>query len=149
MARPKPIELLIKFFPELQDKTLPKANQEASKEINVRICEAIMSDLITKFDSLRSSMGDGALILKLIDDKSEVESQNYVNKYALEQDLVEANARQDETVVDFVSDALKKIDKANFEDEICLILIDNSGASVALLPREDPAQRITEMMEGL
>tara|TARA_R100000655_G_scaffold26398_2_gene54374 strand:+ start:44 stop:310 length:267 start_codon:yes stop_codon:yes gene_type:complete len=65
MARPKPTELLVKFFPELIDKSVSSSNKDASKELNTRICEAIIADLIGKFDSLFSYLGEGALIVKL------------------------------------------------------------------------------------
>ena len=113
MARPKPIELLVKFFPELTAKTLASSNKEASKELNVRICEAIISDLINKYDSLHSYMGDGALIVKLasLHGKPTVQTQNFINKFSLEQDLAEAKKNGDSTVEEFLKDILQKVSK--------------------------------------
>tara|TARA_Y100000768_G_scaffold178024_1_gene133229 strand:- start:5427 stop:5882 length:456 start_codon:yes stop_codon:yes gene_type:complete len=151
MARPKPIELLVKFFPELTDKTLASSNKEASKELNVRICEAIISDLINKYDSLHSYMGDGALIVKLasLHGKPTVQTQNFINKFSLEQDLAEAKKNGDSTVEEFLKDILQKVSKMNLAEEICILLIDNSGGSAAILPRENPAKRIQTMMNDL
>lgn len=151
MARPKPIELLVKFFPELTDKTLASSNKEASKELNVRICEAIISDLINKYDSLHSYMGDGALIVKLasMHGKPTVQTQNFINKFSLEQDLAEAKKNGDSTVEEFLKDILQKVSKMNLAEEICILLIDNSGGSAAILPRENPAKRIQTMMDDL
>ena len=151
MARPKPIELLVKFFPELTDKTLASSNKEASKELNVRICEAIISDLINKYDSLHSYMGDGALIVKLasLHGKPTVQTQNFINKFSLEQDLEEAKKNGDSTVEEFWKDILQKVSKMNLAEEICILLIDNSGGSAAILPRENPAKRIQAMMNDL
>jgi predicted HicB family RNase H-like nuclease len=151
MARPKPIELLVKFFPELTDKTLASSNKEASKELNVRICEAIISDLINKYDSLHSYMGDGALIVKLasLHGKPTVQTQNFINKFSLEQDLEEAKKNGDSTVEEFLKDILQKVSKMNLAEEICILLIDNSGGSAAILPRENPAKRIQAMMNDL
>jgi|TARA_R100001443_G_scaffold109877_1_gene121488 hypothetical protein len=151
MARPKPIELLVKFFPELTDKTLASSNKEASKELNVRICEAIISDLINKYDSLHSYMGDGALIVKLasLHGKPTVQTQNFINKFSLEQDLAEAKKNGDSTVEEFLKDILQKVSKMNLAEEICILLIDNSGGSAAILPRENPAKRIQAMMNDL
>ena len=111
MARPKPTELLVKFFPELIDKGVPSANKTASKELNVRICEAIISDLIGKYDSLFSYLGDGALIVKLASrhGKPNVQTQNYINKFSLERDLAEAKKAGDSVVEDFLKDVLAKV----------------------------------------
>ena len=148
MARPKPIELLVKFFPELTDKTVASANKEASKELNIRICEAIMSDMIRHADTIRSYLGEGAIILNLLAERSQ-EKQNYVNKYMMEQDLIDAEQNKDTTVVEFCKDALNTFDTTDFKKEICLILIDKSGASILKLPRENPAKRIETMMNDL
>tara|TARA_B100000579_G_scaffold434974_1_gene457127 strand:- start:155 stop:610 length:456 start_codon:yes stop_codon:yes gene_type:complete len=151
MARPKPTELLVKFFPELIDKSVPKKNKEASKELNVRVCEAIISDLIGKFDSLFSYMGEGALIVKLATHhgKETIQTQNYINRFSLERDLAEAKKAGDATVEEFMKDVLAKVKKCRFDDEICILLLDNSGGSAAILPRDNPAKRIQTMIDEL
>tara|TARA_B100001029_G_C14953859_1_gene390421 strand:+ start:219 stop:674 length:456 start_codon:yes stop_codon:yes gene_type:complete len=151
MARPKPTELLVKFFPELIDKSLPSSNKEASKELNVRICEAIISDLIRKHDSLMSYMGEGALIIRLATrhGKPNVEMQNFINRFSLEQDLKEAKKNDDTTVVEFMNDVLSKVKKCKFDEEICILLLDNSGGSAAIIPRDNPTQRIQAMMDEI
>tara|TARA_X000001036_G_scaffold145106_1_gene137974 strand:+ start:1746 stop:2201 length:456 start_codon:yes stop_codon:yes gene_type:complete len=151
MARPKPTELLVKFFPELIDKSVSSSNKEASKELNVRICEAIISDLIGKFDSLMSYMGEGTLIVKLASrhGKPNVEKQNYINKFSLEQDLKEAQKEGDTTVIEFLKDVLAKVNKCKFDEEICILLLDNSGGSAAIIPRDHPAKRIQAMMDEI
>lgn len=148
MARPKPVELLTKFFPELIDKTVAASNKEASKELDVRICEAIMSDMIRHFDTIRSYLGDGAIILNLLSEHVQ-ERQNYVNKFMMEQDLKDAEANKDTIVIEFCKDALNTFDTTDFKKEICFILIDKSGGSILKLPRENPAKRIEEMMSDL
>ena len=151
MARPKPTELLVKFFPELIDKSVPTKNKEASKELNVRVCEAIISDLIGKFDSLFSYMGEGALIVKLATHhgKETIQTQNYINRFSLERDLAEAKKAGDATVEEFMKDVLAKVKKCRFDDEICILLLDNSGGSAAMLPRDNPAKRIQTMIDEL
>ena len=106
MARPKPTELLVKFFPELIDKSVPSANKEASKELNVRVCEAIIADLIRQFDTLFSYLGDGALIVKLATrhNKEIIQKENFINKFSLERDLKEAQKSNDEPVITFLKD---------------------------------------------
>lgn len=148
MARPKPVELLTKFFPELIDKTVAASNKEASKELDVRICEAIMSDMIRHFDTIRGYLGDGAIILNLLSEHVQ-ERQNYVNKFMMEQDLKDAEANKDTIVIEFCKDALNTFDTTDFKKEICFILIDKSGGSILKLPRENPAKRIEEMMSDL
>ncbi|MBG46163.1 MAG: hypothetical protein CMB76_06550 [Euryarchaeota archaeon] len=148
MARPKPVELLTKFFPELIDKTVAASNKEASKELDVRICEAIMSDMIRHFDTIRSYLGDGAIILNLLSEHVQ-ERQNYVNKFMMEQDLKDAEENKDTVVIEFCKDALNTFDTTDFKKEICFILIDKSGGSILKLPRENPAKRIEEMMSEL
>tara|TARA_B100000902_G_C27035671_1_gene776727 strand:+ start:40 stop:495 length:456 start_codon:yes stop_codon:yes gene_type:complete len=151
MARPQPTELLVKFFPELIDKSVPTKNKEASKELNVRVCEAIISDLIGKFDSLFSYMGEGALIVKLAtrQGKETIQTQNYINRFSLERDLAEAKKAGDATVEEFLKDVLAKVKKCKFDDEICILLLDNSGGSAAILPRDNPAKRIQTMIDEL
>jgi len=151
MARPKPTELLVKFFPELIDKSVSSSNKDASKELNTRICEAIIADLIGKFDSLFSYLGEGALIVKLATrhGKDTIQTQNFINKFSLERDLAEANKAGDATVVEFLKDVLSKVNKCRFDDEICILLLDNSGGSAAILPRDNPAKRIQAMMDEL
>jgi hypothetical protein len=151
MARPKPTELLVKFFPELIDKSVPSANKDASKELNVRICEAIISDLIGKFDSLMSYMGEGALIVKLASKhgKPQIQTQNFINRFSLEQDLKEAEKSGDTTVIEFLKDVLDKVKKCQFDEEICILLLDNSGGSAAVIPRDNPAKRIQTMMNEI
>ena len=151
MARPKPTELLVKFFPELIDKSVPSANKDASKELNVRICEAIISDLIGKFDSLMSYMGEGALIVKLASrhGKPQIQTQNFINRFSLEQDLKEAEKTGDTTVIEFLKDVLDKVKKCQFDEEICILLLDNSGGSAAVIPRDNPAKRIQTMMNEI
>ena len=151
MARPKPTELLVKFFPELIDKSVPTKNKEASKELNVRVCEAIISDLIGKFDSLFSYMGEGALIIKLATrhGKEIIQKENYINRFSLERDLAEAKKTGDATVEEFLKDVLAKVKKCRFDEEICILLLDNSGGSAAILPRDHPAKRIQTMMNEL
>ena len=148
MARPKPVELLTKFFPELIDKTVAASNKEASKELDVRICEAIMSDMIRHFDTIRGYLGDGAIILNLLSEHVQ-ERQNYVNKFMMEQDLKDAEENKDTIVIEFCKDALNTFDTTDFKKEICFILIDKSGGSILKLPRENPAKRIEEMMSEL
>ena len=151
MARPKPTELLVKFFPELIDKSVPSANKEASKELNVRVCEAIIADLIRQFDTLFSYLGDGALIVKLATrhNKEIIQKENFINKFSLERDIKEAQKSNDEPVITFLKDCLNKVDNADFAEEICIIFIDNTGGSVAVLPRDNPARRIQDMMDEL
>ncbi len=151
MARPKPTELLVKFFPELIDKSVPSANKDPSKELNVRICEAIISDLISKFDSLMSYMGEGALIVKLASrhGKPQIQTQNFINRFSLEQDLKEAEKTGDTTVIEFLKDVLDKVKKCQFDEEICILLLDNSGGSAAVIPRDNPAKRIQTMMNEI
>ena len=57
VARPQPAEFLVKFFPELIDKKVPEGNKEASKELNIRICEAIMADMMDRYDRAYSYLG--------------------------------------------------------------------------------------------
>tara|TARA_B100001250_G_scaffold396106_1_gene401709 strand:+ start:624 stop:1079 length:456 start_codon:yes stop_codon:yes gene_type:complete len=151
MARPKPTELLVKFFPELIDKSISSKNKDASKELNVRICEAIISDLIGKFDSLFSYLGEGALIVKLASSqgKEVIQTQNFINRFSLERDLADAVQAGDATVEEFLKDVLAKVKKCRFDDEICILLLDNSGGSAAIIPRDHPAKKIQEMMDEL
>tara|TARA_X000001036_G_scaffold163327_1_gene155006 strand:- start:3832 stop:4287 length:456 start_codon:yes stop_codon:yes gene_type:complete len=151
MARPQPQELLVKFFPELIDKKVSSKNKEASKELNVRICEAIISDLINKYDSLYSYMGEGALIVRLGSrhGKDNIDNNNYINRFTLEKDLRDARENKDETVAEFFTDVINKVKATDVNEEICIVLVDNSGGSACVIPRDNPAKRISAMMDGL
>jgi len=148
MARPKPLELLVKFFPELIDKTVASSNKKASKELNVRICEAIISDLIAKYDKLYSLMGEGALIVNLKNPKED-NINNYVTVDSLEKDLVDAMNSKDTVVEEFIKDALKTIRDSNANQHIVILFLDNSGGSVSRIMRDMPAKKIQEMMDDL
>lgn len=149
VARPQPAEFLVKFFPELIDKKVPEGNKEASKELNIRICEAIMADMMDRYDRAYSYLGAGAIILNLIAEKGHPDRSNYINEFMMSEDLKDAERNNDATVVEFCKDALKTIKGANPKEEICLILIDKSGASCTTLPRENPAGRIAKLMNDL
>tara|TARA_R100000988_G_C3946318_1_gene138796 strand:- start:146 stop:592 length:447 start_codon:yes stop_codon:yes gene_type:complete len=148
MARPKPLELLVKFFPELVDKTVASSNKEASKELNVRICEAIISDLISKHDKLYAIMGEGALIVNLKNPKED-NINNYVTVDSLERDLVDAMNSKDTVVEEFIQDALRTIKDSNANQHIVILFLDNSGGSVSRIMRDMPAKKIQEMMDDL
>ncbi len=148
MARPKPLELLVKFFPELVDKTVASSNKEASKELNVRICEAIISDLISKHDKLYALMGEGALIVNLKNPKED-NINNYATVDSLERDLVDAMNSKDTVVEEFIQDALRTIRGANANQDIVILFLDNSGGSVSRIMRHMPAKKIQEMMDDL
>ena len=148
MARPKPLELLVKFFPELVDKTVASSNKEASKELNVRICEAIISDLISKHDKVYAIMGEGALIVNLKNPKED-NINNYVTVDSLERDLVDAMNSKDTVVEEFIQDALRTIKDSNANQHIVILFLDNSGGSVSRIMRDMPAKKIQEMMDDL
>jgi hypothetical protein len=96
-------------------------------------------------------MGEGALIVKLATrhGKETIQTQNYINRFSLERDLAEAKKAGDATVEEFMKDVLAKVKKCRFDDEICILLLDNSGGSAAILPRDNPAKRIQTMIDEL
>jgi len=96
-------------------------------------------------------MGEGALIVKLasLHGKETIQTQNYINRFSLEQDLAEAKKSGDATVEEFLKDVLSKVKKCQFDEEICILLLDNSGGSAAIIPRDHPAKRIQAMMDEL
>jgi hypothetical protein len=98
-----------------------------------------------------SYMGEGALIVKLASrhGKPQIQTQNFINRFSLEQDLKEAEKTGDTTVIEFLKDVLDKVKKCQFDEEICILLLDNSGGSAAVIPRDNPAKRIQTMMNEI
>ena len=143
MARPSRVELMRRFFPELGD-TGSAGDTQAAIGLNTRACEAILADQIRLFDQMRERFGDGALCLKLAGGDRE---SFYTPLEAFCEDLLTAEGAGDFGMSAMLADIVRVIKTTNFEQQVLVLLIDNSRATLLPLGREYPARSIQAMQE--
>ena len=143
MARPSRVELMRRFFPELGE-TGSAGDTEAVIGVNTRACEAILADQIRLFDKMRGSFGDGALCLKLAGGDRE---SFYTPLEAFCEDLLTAEGAGDSAMATMLADIIRVIKTTNFQQQVLVLLIDNSRATLLPLGREYPASSIQAMQE--
>lgn len=143
MSRPTRIDLLRKFFPEL-GRTGTGAETEAAIAINTRAGEAIMSDLIGVFDREYREQGPGVLCLNLaLEDRSGY----YVTLDEFCADLLISDGLGQTDVSSMLKDVISTTRLNNYDEQVLVMLIDNSHASLLPIPREFPAQGLQEAQE--
>ena len=132
-----------RFFPELGE-TGSAGDTEAVIGVNTRACEAILADQIRLFDQMRGSFGDGALCLKLAGGDRE---SFYTPLEAFCEDLLTAEGAGDSAMATMLADIIRVIKTTNFQQQVLVLLIDNSRATLLPLGREYPASSIQAMQE--
>lgn len=121
-----------------------KGDKEAADAINLRCCEAILTDLIGEFDKGFEISGRGALVINL------QTGANNPHFYA----LAEAEADYDTALAagQAVADTFKKVVEAinshNPNQAALILLIDNSRLQLLPVDRDFPATGIKELMEA-
>lgn len=143
MARPSRIELMRRFFPELGT-TGTSGETEAAIQLNTRACEAILADQIELFDRFYEQQGAGVLCLKLADGDRQ---SFYVTLEAFCEDLLIAESSADTGSASLLREVIRSIKTTDFKQQILVLLIDNSRASLLPLSREYPAKAIQAMQE--
>jgi len=143
MTRPTRIELLERFFPEIKEKATP-GEREASIRLNSLACEAILSDLITKYDNALAKQGKGVLILFL--NRGE-QGAAFVPVADFEQDLETAKTSGDTEMEEFLSAAVQRIEAISPEKAALIMLVDSTGAQLFPVSRDYPANPIKAMLE--
>jgi hypothetical protein len=144
MARPSRSELLRKFFPELGE-TGTGGETEAAIAINTRACEAVLADLIGLFDESFKERGAGVLSLNLaLQDRGGC----YVTLDELCEDLLAADAMGQNDVSTMLKDIISVVRLNNYEEQVLLLLIDRSKASLLPVPRDHPARNIQRAQEA-
>jgi len=142
MARPSKAELLQRFFPELRQSG-SGGSKEAAVRLNTLACEAILADWIRLFDLGLSREGPGVLTLRLHRQATE---SCYLPREALQQDLIQAQAAGHGELAGFLDEALRALDELNLERAIAVLLLDNSGAQVFLVERDQPARGLQQRL---
>ena len=132
-----------RFFPELGE-TGSAGDTEAVIGVNTRACEAILADQIRLFDQMRGSFGDGALCLKLAGGDRE---SFYTPLEAFCEDLLTAEGAGDSAMATMLADIIRVIKTTNFQQQVLVLLIDNSRATLLPLGREYRASSIQAMQE--
>jgi len=143
MARPSRPELMRRLFPELGS-TGSGGETEAAIAINTRACEAILADQIQLFDSFMERYGLGALVIKLAGQERDA---YYVTLESFCEDLLAAEAAGDIHNSGFLRDLISRIKVTDTTHNALFLLIDNSQASLLVVPREYPARAIQELQE--
>lgn len=143
MPRPSRIDLMKRFFPEL-GRAGTSGDTEAAIGLNTRACEAILADQIQLFDQFRAERGPGALCLKLADGDR---ASFYVTLDDFCADLLTAEQVGDLDTSAMLKDVIRAVKTTNLDQQVLILLIDNSRASLLPLPREYPARAIQAMQE--
>lgn len=143
MPRPSRVELMRRFFPEL-GQTGSRGETKAAVELNTRACEAVLADQIELFDKFHRERGAGALCLKLAGGDR---ASHYVPLDDFCQDLLTADAAGDAAMAGTLKGIIRAIKTNDFTQQILILLIDNSSASLLPVPREYPARAIQALQE--
>ena len=85
--------------------------------------ELILTDMINIAINGFLVHGPGTLIINLLND-----STTYMGGHQIEEDLRVAESNEDEDIVDFLRDLMKRIDENNWTDNVLLTLISDAGS---------------------
>ncbi len=85
--------------------------------------ELILTDMINIAINGFLVHGPGSLIINLLND-----STTYMGGHQIEEDLRIAETNEDEDIVDFLRDLMKRIDENNWTDNVLLTLISDAGS---------------------
>lgn len=141
--RPSRDQLVGKFFPELS-KPGTSGDKEASQEICLRACEAILRDMIALYDAGRCCCGPGVLCVRL--SKGERKS-DFMCADDIRLDLQDAQDGGDSDTAAFLDQVLSKIVSTNPDRAALLLLVDNSSARVYVVDRDNPTGFIKPLLE--
>lgn len=122
-------------------------DQEASKQFNIRACEAILKDQIDLYDKFHGQWGPGVLLNKLAGGPSGGSRDSlYMSLDDLDADISVADQAGD-TNMAFLKDIKKQVENTNFHQCALIGIVDNTGARVFQIDRDYPAKRIQALME--
>ncbi|MEB3320470.1 MAG: hypothetical protein VKI63_05980 [Cyanobium sp.] len=141
--RPTRQGLLLRFFPEIKEGGT-SGDTEGSIALNVRACEAILTDLIGLYDDGHQESGPGILVLRL---HKEGKHSGYLQLLDIEADLSLARTAGDKDLERFLNEALDAIRRHNPNQAALVALVDNTRAQVIPIARDYPAGSIQAMFE--
>ena len=106
--------------------------------------ELILTDMINIAINGFLVHGPGSLIINLLND-----STTYMGGHQIEEDLRIAEANEDEDIVDFLRDLMKRIDENNWTDNVLLTLISDAGSRTFSLEAGRSQESLREVTAGL
>lgn len=145
MNRPSRPELLLKFFPEMGSRG-SAGDREAAVRYNALACEAILADQLMLYDHGYERYGPGVLCVRLHQGASE---SCYLPVLDLSADMELARKHGDDSLHEFLSDAIDQIETCRASKAGLVMLVDNSTAQIFRLDRDQPAKEIKAMLEAL
>jgi hypothetical protein len=146
MGRPSRLELLQRFFPELQQQRGSAGDRQAAITYNTLACEAVLADQLRLFDAGHRRLGPGALAVRL---QAGQPASTYLPLADLQADRDQARAAGDRATETFLSEVLEAIGRLDPDQVGLVLLIDNSRAQLLPIPRAYPARAIETMLQEL
>lgn len=143
MARPSKLELLSRFFPEIQGAS-SRAEKEQSIAYNTLACEVVLVDLLRMYDNGYAIHGPGVLSVRL---QAEAADSNYVPLFDLQSDREAALRDGDSSTESFLASVLEKLAIISPDKAGLIMLIDNSSAQLFPIEREFPARSVKTLLE--
>lgn len=144
MARPPRLELLAKFFPEMQQSMGSSGDREASIRFNTLACEAILQDQINLFDRGRQRLGPGVLVNRL--QKGSTRS-DYITQDDLQADRDQASKDGLGGLARTLDAVLEQIESVDVKRFALVLLIDNSSMRLLPIDRAKPSGDIQALIE--
>lgn len=145
MKRPDRATLLKSFFQELGD-TITKADTQEQIALNTRACEVILADHIKHFDRFYEKQGPGVMCINLANKGS---AAYYLTIDDCHADLKVSRGFGHNDIRQMLESLIKAIEANNFNEQVLVMLIDNSQSSLLPIPRDHPAKGIQELQEAL
>lgn len=145
MSRPGRPALIKSFFQELGD-TITKADTQEQIALNTRACELILADHIKHFDQFYKKQGPGVMCINLANKGL---AAYYLTIDDCHADLQIAKGFGHNDIRQMLESLVKAIETNNFNEQVLVMLIDNSQSSLLPIPRDHPAEGIQELQEEL
>lgn len=143
MPRPSKLELLSRFFPDIQGAS-SRAEKEQSIAYNTLACEVVLVDLLRMYDNGYAIHGPGVLTVRLQEDAAD---SNYVPVFDLQSDREAALSNGDSSTESFLAGVLEKLAIISPDKAGLILLIDNSSAQLFPIERELPARSVKGLLE--
>ncbi|MCE2838622.1 MAG: hypothetical protein LW834_17000 [Cyanobium sp. 49614_E6] len=115
---------------------------EAQTKMASRISEAILSDLIQHATKAWRDDGPGVLVIRRTKDDA-----RWSPAGMLEQNLAIAESAGDTAMARAFASTLKAIDGLNIDSVVPIAIADHTGWRLLLLPTDNPAARVAELLE--
>lgn len=121
-----------------------KGDKEAADAINLRVCEAIITDLIGEFDKGFATHGRGALVINL---QTGAKNPHFYSLGDAELDHDAARSAGDASTAGALADLVDQLFSHNPHKAALFLLIDNSRFQLLPIDREYPAAALQQMLK--